>query len=123
MPKILVIDDDPQIRTLFKQVLSEDGMEVEDAACGKDGIALFAKGSFELVITDLFMPDIDGLTVISELRRDHPDVKIIGISGGPPQQQTKLLPLLGVALEHVRILKKPVDIDMLVSVVKSMLES
>ena len=92
-PKILVIDDDPQIRTLFKQVLEDENMEVVDAAGGREGIQLFGTHEFDLVITDLFMPDVDGLTVISELKKRLPNAKIIGISGGPPQQQTKLLPL------------------------------
>jgi CheY-like chemotaxis protein len=120
-PKILVIDDDPQIRMLFRQVLEDENMEVVDAGGGREGISIFGSTEFDLVITDLFMPDVDGLTVIRDLKKRHPDIKIIGISGGPPQQQAKLLPI-GFEFDTLRILKKPVDLDMLVSVIHSMLK-
>ncbi len=122
VPKVLVIDDDPQIRKLFRKVLEEEGLVVVDAPEGREGLRLFYADKFDLVITDLFMPKIDGLTVISSIKRAAPQVKVIGVSGGPPEQQSKLLPL-GVELEHVRILKKPVDIDILLGEIRLLLKS
>jgi DNA-binding response OmpR family regulator len=122
VPKILVIDDDPQIRKLFRQVLEEEGMEVVEAAEGREGLRLFYSDTFDLVITDLFMPKVDGLTVISSLKSASPEVKVIGISGGPPEQHTKLLPL-GVKLDSVRILKKPVDLNILLSEIRALLRN
>ena len=58
------------------------GDEVQIAADGEEGVHLFRTAPADLVITDLFMPNLEGLDVIKELRRDFPEAKIIAISGG-----------------------------------------
>jgi CheY-like chemotaxis protein len=80
--KILVIDDDEQIRVVFKEMLARLGYEVLEAATGEDGLALQREKAADLVITDIIMPDKEGLETIRELRREFPEVKIIAMSGG-----------------------------------------
>jgi CheY-like chemotaxis protein len=82
MPSILVIDDEPQLRSLLKQMLERKGYQVDVASNGKEGIQKFRKQAADLIITDLIMPEKEGLETIMELRKDFPDVKIIAISGG-----------------------------------------
>lgn len=82
MAKILVIDDDHNIRTLLCRMLERAGYEVLSAADGTQASELFRRHPLDLIITDLFMPDREGMEIIQELRANHPRVKIIAISGG-----------------------------------------
>jgi len=82
MAKIIVIDDEPSILLMLKKMLEKAGHEVDIALNGSDGFELFEKFKPDLIITDIIMPQKDGLEVVLELRRKHPDLKIIAISGG-----------------------------------------
>ncbi len=84
MTKILVIDDEKSILNIVKQVLSKYGYKVEIAAEGKEGIQKFNEGLFDLVITDILMPGIDGNGVVQHIRNsDRQHTPIIGFSGTP----------------------------------------
>jgi DNA-binding NtrC family response regulator len=82
MARILVIDDDEQIRDLLLLTLERAGHEVVAAANGEEGTRLYRSQKQDLVITDILMPEKEGIMTIFELRHDFPDVKIIAISGG-----------------------------------------
>ena len=82
MAQVLLIDDDPAVRSVLRDVLKHLGHHVFTAVDGNLGLARATKNSLDLVITDIVMPDKEGLEVILELRRDLPEVKIIAISGG-----------------------------------------
>ncbi len=82
MKRILVIEDDVQVRQMLRQMLEREGYEVVDAPDGKEGIRLYRDEPADLIITDIIMPEKEGIGTIFELRRDFPDVKIIAISGG-----------------------------------------
>ena len=81
MARILVIDDDPDMRALLGEMLRAAGHEVVLAGDGRDGVAKYRLSPAGLVITDLFMPNQEGLQTIVELRRDFPGVVIIAMSG------------------------------------------
>jgi two-component system cell cycle sensor histidine kinase/response regulator CckA len=78
---ILVIDDDNKVRAALVEMLRVLGYKVEEAASGRQGIEKIEKESFELVLTDLSMPEMDGWAVASEVRRRWPDIKIVLITG------------------------------------------
>jgi len=82
MKSILVIDDDVQVRQLLRLMLEQAGYMVFDAADGNEGIKRFHADPTDLVVTDIIMPEKEGIETIRELRRDYPGVKIIAISGG-----------------------------------------
>jgi DNA-binding response OmpR family regulator len=82
MARILVIDDEPSVRELLCAMLIEDGYDVAQAADGNAGMKLFRERPADLVITDLIMPEKEGIETILELRRHFPEVKIIAMSGG-----------------------------------------
>ena len=82
MKRLLVIDDDDQMRQMLKQMLERAGYEIIDAPDGQTGIELYRQNPTDLIITDLIMPQKDGMETIIELKRDFPNVKIIAISGG-----------------------------------------
>ena len=81
MERVLVIDDNAGVRTLIREMLEQAGFEVEEAADGKAGMNLYDTRPAAVVVTDIFMPRYDGVETIIALRRAHPDVKIIAISG------------------------------------------
>lgn len=84
MYRILVIDDEKTILSAIKIGLSRAGFEVEIASGGQEGIQKFNSGRFDLVITDLRMPGLDGRDVVDHIRKsDKPCTPIIGISGTP----------------------------------------
>jgi CheY-like chemotaxis protein len=82
MAKILVLDDEPSILIMIKKMLEKAGHEVSVALNGKEGMVLFEKNRPDLLITDIIMPEKEGLETIFELRRKYPELKIIAISGG-----------------------------------------
>ena len=82
MAKILVIDDDAQVLAMLRKMLEHEGYAVTTAPDGKEGIKCYREDSIDLIITDLIMPEKEGIETIMELRHDFPDVKIIAISGG-----------------------------------------
>jgi CheY-like chemotaxis protein len=82
MAKILVLDDEPSILFMIKKMLEKAGHEVSVALNGKEGMVLFEKNRPDLLITDIIMPEKEGLETIFELRRKYPELKIIAISGG-----------------------------------------
>ena len=82
MALILIIDDDDLFRAMLRQMLEREGYEVVDAPDGKEGIRLYRMKPTDLIITDIIMPEREGLETIVELRRDFPEVTIIAMSGG-----------------------------------------
>jgi DNA-binding response OmpR family regulator len=91
MKRILVIDDEEQICEMLHKKLESSGYEVEEAPNGKVGLKLFRENPFDLVITDIFMPEKEGLETIRELRKDFPELKIIAITGGYSSGPDELL--------------------------------
>jgi len=121
MPRILIIDDDDLIRQMVRDVLERDGYDVEDASDGKQGLRAFMENPADLVITDLVMPEKEGIEIIIELRRDFPELKIIAISGGGTVGGSQYLDVAG-KLGADKILGKPLKLRQLVTIVKELLE-
>jgi len=82
MARILVVDDEIEICEMLKKKLAPLGHEIETALNGKVAMRLQRENPFDLVITDIFMPEKEGIETIRELRRDYPHIKIIAVTGG-----------------------------------------
>lgn len=91
MARILIIDDDREIRHPLRLALEQVGHEVLEAPDGAAGVSLWLEHRVDLVITDIFMPDKDGLEVILELRARSPAVKIIALSAGDATRTLHIL--------------------------------
>ncbi|MFH1982374.1 MAG: response regulator [Pseudomonadota bacterium] len=107
MTRILIIDDDDQIRRMLCRMLTQEGYAVDDAADGAEGISRFRKQPYDLVLTDLIMPEKEGIEMIIELKSEFPDVKIIAMSGGArmgPEAYLQLADSLGAE----RCFSKPI---------------
>lgn len=82
MPSILIIDDDDSLRDSLRRILHKEGYTIMEASEGGRGLKLLERSSVDLILLDIFMPDKDGLETIGELRRAHPGITIIAMSGG-----------------------------------------
>ncbi len=122
MACILVVDDDPGIREVLSEALTFHGHEVVVATDGAQGLRVAASTPPDLVITDIVMPEKEGLETIMELRRTWPELKIIAISGGGVAgPQGYLLPAEKLGAD--RSLAKPFRIDELLRVVDELLQA
>jgi DNA-binding response OmpR family regulator len=89
--RILIIEDDTEVRDLLSILLSRAGYEISVASDGIEGIHAYRTDPADLIITDLVMPGKEGLETIVDLRREFPDLKIIAISGGGLDGQSNYL--------------------------------
>ena len=120
MATILVIDDQEPIRGLLRRALEEANYEVLEASNGRLGLELYRERLAELVITDIFMPEMNGLEMMLELNRNFPEVKVIVMSGGLESEGA-----LNVAkqLGARQTFQKPLDIETLLNAVRFELAS
>ncbi len=80
--RIILIEDERQVLSLIEKILTHAGYSVETATDGDSGLALHRENPADLIITDIIMPEKEGIETIQELRRDDPSARIIAISGG-----------------------------------------
>ncbi len=121
MSRILVIDDEPHLRTLIEKFLLLDDHEVDLAEDGNKGLKLIEGNSYDLVITDIVMPEKDGLEVIMELKRLFPNIRIIVISGGGERLNIQDLLKMARLMGADRVMSKPLDFIKLQSAVREVL--
>ena len=116
MARILIIDDDPDTRDLLEHALNSAGHQTLTASEGRQGLQHFLRDPVDLVITDLFMPELDGLEIIADLRTRFPAIAIIATTGHTPD-------LLSVArkMGSNEILHKPFSTDELLALVQKVL--
>ncbi len=81
-PVILLIDDEENFRGVIKQVLVNAGYEVVEASNGAEGIRCFHEKPADMIVTDIIMPEKEGIETIIELKKAYPAVKLIAMSGG-----------------------------------------
>lgn len=121
MARILIIDDEPQIRSMLRLMLERVGYEVTEAPDGIEGIRRYRENPSDLIITDLIMPNKDGIGMIIDLKKEFPGVKIIAMSGGGVNRPEGYLDgarKLGAS----RTLTKPIDRDEMLKAVKETLK-
>ena len=122
MKRILLVDDDPNFLDGLVRRLRpmREAWTIATAGNGVEALELQSRAPFDVVVTDLLMPDKEGLQTIMELRRDHPGTGIIAMSGGSRRCS---MDFLGVAKElgaH-QTLAKPFDVSMLIEAVQELL--
>ena len=121
MARILFIDDNEDIRLLGRETLGRAGHEVIEALNGTEGTRLYREHPFDLVITDLIMPEKEGLETIQELRQEFGDVKIIAISGGSARMPGDFL-RIAKKMGATEVLDKPFQIDTLLELTERLLK-
>lgn len=122
MKKILIIDDEPHILLMLKKMLEKVGYEVDLASNGNEGLALFGKNRADLVITDIIMPEKEGLETIRAMRRESPNLKIIAMSGGGKVSADNYLNIASI-FGASKVLEKPFTQQEMVSAVQELMDS
>ncbi|HAR97384.1 MAG TPA: Fis family transcriptional regulator, partial [Syntrophus sp. (in: bacteria)] len=119
MPKILVIDDDRSICETLDLYLTEEGYEVKTALTGTEGLNAFVETVPDLVILDIRLPDIDGFTVLEDLREEDENVKVIMITAFH-DMETTIKAMKGGAFDYIH---KPVNVDELDMAIRKALKA
>jgi DNA-binding NtrC family response regulator len=115
MATILIIDDEEIIRILLRSALEAEGYEVTEAANGREGLELYRQRPTDLVITDIVMPELNGLDMLLELTREFLHAKVIAISGaGEEKNVLDVAKLLGAR----QTLQKPFSMPRLLDAVR-----
>ena len=113
---ILLIEDDPDVLLAIEILLSQLGYKVETARNGREGLKKFRANAPDLVLTDIIMPEAEGIETIIAMRQLRPDAKIVAMSGGGPMNRESLLDMT-VKLGATDGLAKPFDDEQLAQVV------
>ena len=119
-PRILVVDDEDGVRQMLVFVLARKGFEVAQASNGNEAMRLYKEREFDVVVTDLIMPDKEGIETILEMRALKRPVRIIAISGGGRMDHTMHLNLAR-SVGADRVLSKPFMPDELVAIINELL--
>jgi CheY-like chemotaxis protein len=120
MYRVLVVDDDPMLRGLLGKSLGKAGFEVLEAATGKAALESMSNTASELVVTDVLMPDMNGLDVVRALRKQNPAIPMVIISGGGPTDVEKILAEAS-DMPSTLVLRKPFSNRSLVDTVQTLL--
>ena len=116
MDRVLVVDDDPAMRRLLRAIL-RDRYAIEEAEHGQDALRQLRKQPFGLVITDLVMPDMEGIELLREIRRVYPSIKTVAISGA--LRNSTYLSVAGRIGAHAT-LPKPFDPNVLLALLQNL---
>ncbi len=116
------MDDDVQVQSMLRGALEDEGYEVTVASNGKEGMQYWERDHFDLVITDLLMPEKEGLETIRELRKKSPITKIMAISGGIRDSGVDYL-TLARKFGASRTFGKPISLPDFLDSVRELLET
>jgi CheY-like chemotaxis protein len=117
---ILIIDDDAAVSRTLSLILTRAGYQVSTVTSGRKGLEMLSEGGFDLVLTDIIMPELDGIEAIRRIRTDHPGLRIIAMSGGGQIDKADFLHM-AEALGADRVLEKPVRSERLLELVGSVM--
>lgn len=109
--RILVVDDDPRVREVLSAMLESAGYDVSLASNGRDAVSILENQRFTAILTDLVMPEQEGIETIKLIRRDYPELKIIAMSGAFGGDYLRIAGYLGA---H-STLAKPINMETLIS--------
>lgn len=121
MARILIVDDEESVLMLMSEILQQNRHEIILARTGSEGIEKYKVSEFDLVITDLVMPEKSGLDLIMELRKINPGIKVIAISGGGGiHGRFDYLPIAKL-VGAIKVIKKPFQINEIKAAVNNLL--
>jgi YesN/AraC family two-component response regulator len=121
MATVLVVDDEELVRATLCQILEAAGHEIFEATNGNEALRVFEEHEADLVITDIIMPEKEGIETIVQLRKRKPNLKIIAISGGGRTNQMEYLKI-AMKFGANDILSKPFRREQILNVVQGTLE-
>jgi DNA-binding response OmpR family regulator len=120
LARLLIVDDDETILDLMKSALINAGFETDSATTGREALQMLNSGSYDLLLTDILMPDICGLNIIDKAVEENSDITILAISGGGPGKDGADLLDTAITYGADAILQKPFRPDELIRTVKAL---
>ena len=123
MANVLLVEDTKVVRFALGALLRDQGHEVTEECDGTAAIRATKEEHFDIVVTDVFMPALDGLELIRYLRQVHPELKIIGISGGGARHSPEYAIDLASKLGADIVMQKPIENDDLLASIDSLLKA
>lgn len=121
MARILVIDDSSEVRMTIDAILADDRHDVFMCGDGKAGLRSFADSEFDLVITDILMPELDGFEVLKAIKRTRPNQRVLMMTGGGHTMPKGLGLQIGEAMGADALLNKPFMPDELLDCVNQLI--
>lgn len=121
MPGILLVEDNQDVKEMLKKLLEKNGYSVMVASNGREALAKFKSVLTQVVVTDVIMPEEDGIGLIVELKKQKPDIKIIAISGGGKVGPTNYLNI-AETLGADAVFAKPFNMNDFIAKVKELSE-
>lgn len=116
--RVLVADDVPAVRYTLVLEMGDEGWIVEEASGARELAARLAAGSHDVLVTDIWMPDGDGISVIKSLRKSHPHLRVFAISGGGPGMSLASAASLAEVWGAERLFVKPFDVSELIAAIR-----
>jgi DNA-binding NtrC family response regulator len=120
MARILIIDDDTSMRSVLRRTLDRAGYQTTEASDVHGAIQLLATATFDAVVTDLLMPENDGIELIIHLRKENPRMPVLAISGGGRVSAEDYLEMART-LGATRVLAKPFEHDVFLATIREIL--
>jgi CheY-like chemotaxis protein len=116
--RVLVIDDMAGVRESLRAALQAAGFDVTTANDGREGLATLTGGTFDVVVTDIWMPEIDGLSVIKRIRAERPHLRVFAMTGGGPRLTIEAAGSIAEVWGAERVFVKPFDEAALVAALR-----
>jgi CheY-like chemotaxis protein len=121
MAHILLVEDSPEVSMTVREILATAGHSVEDAPSGKEALVLLKASTFDLIVTDIWMPGMDGIALLKEIRGAGNTIPVVVISGGAPNAPLTYTAPLAATFGANVVIYKPFEKDELLKAVDTVL--
>lgn len=118
-PTALIAEDVPMVRESLVLALREAGYEVVAAANGREALEALAKRPFDILVTDMWMPEVDGLELLKEIRGRYARMRVFGVTGGGPRLTIEAMTSLAEIWGAEKVFLKPFDEDELIAAIQA----
>ena len=121
MAHILLVEDSPEVSMSVREILESAGHSIEDASSGKGAIKLLSSGKFDIIVSDIWMPEMDGIALLKEIRGSGNEIPVVVISGGAPNAPLTYTAPLAATFGANIMIYKPFEKDELLKAVTTAL--
>jgi len=117
--RILIVDDEHQVRDLLRIEMSLAGHDAEVAANGREALEVLRARPVDIILTDIVMPELEGLETITQAKKDHPDLRVIAMSGSD-QKLSEFYLKCADSFGADQVIQKPFEIESLLALIEKM---